>query len=141
MMVLRYPEKGSVDREVATEVKNIRGKSVLLTSGANGPSPHLRLVQIELNEDGVKCAFVECNITGWDQQKLLFDTAKSRSPSNSVDVVIANAGIGRCLGDSLWNSMVNVIGTLYTFKLAVHYFRKQPQSEDHDHYKVRIFKH
>lgn len=201
MTVPRYSYSGPVDHEVATEVKNIRGKSVILTGGANGWSLCLMIItrtpliysgmgeacvrdfvaagafvtfcdldkkrgqaiENELNRDGVKCAFVECNITDWDQQKAVFDTAKSKSPSNSVDVVIANAGISRSSGDSLWNLTgmfallytanlsdhkidpeadpvkpdlnivnVNVIGTLYTFKLAVHYFRKQPQSDDRD---------
>lgn len=27
---------------------------------------------------------------------------------------------------------VNLIGTMYTWKLAVHYFRKQPDTEDRD---------
>lgn len=50
-----------------------------------------------------KAAFVKCDIRDWDDMINLFERAKNRSPSNSVDVVIANAGISRSSGDSLWN--------------------------------------
>lgn len=49
-----------------------------------------------------KAAFVKCDIREWDELVMLFETAKSSSPANSVDVVIANAGISRSSGDSLW---------------------------------------
>lgn len=38
MTVRRYSYDGPIDHEVATQVKNIRGKSVILTGGANGSS-------------------------------------------------------------------------------------------------------
>ena len=60
-------------------------------------------IEAELNASGTTCAFVKCDIRDWDQQKTVFEKAKSQSPSNSVDVVIANAGISRSSGDSLWN--------------------------------------
>jgi NAD(P)-dependent dehydrogenase (short-subunit alcohol dehydrogenase family) len=60
-------------------------------------------IESELNASGTTCQFVKCDIRDWDQQKGVFDKAKSQSPSNSVDVVIANAGISRSSGDSLWN--------------------------------------
>ena len=49
------------------------------------------------------CAFVKVDIRDWEQQKAMFETARSKSPHRSVDVVIANAGISRSSGDSLWN--------------------------------------
>lgn len=60
-------------------------------------------IEKELNKNGEKVAFVKCDIRSWEDQIKLFETAKTRSPSNSVDVVIANAGISRSSGDSLWN--------------------------------------
>lgn len=65
---------------------------------------HPRGVEIakELNVDGEKAAFVKCDIREWDDLIMLFETAKAKSPANSVDVVIANAGISRSSGDSLW---------------------------------------
>jgi len=104
-------------------------------------------IEKQLNADSKRVAFVECDIRDWDSQIRLFETAKSQSPNNSVDVVIANAGISRSSGDSLWtlddaNSAptkpdlnivnVNLTGTFYTWKLAVHYFRKQALGEERD---------
>ncbi|OHE98644.1 AdhA [Colletotrichum orchidophilum] len=77
----------------------------------------------------------------------MFETAKNQGPAKSVDIVIANAGISRSSGDSLWNLDdpngepvkpdlnivdVNLKGSFYTWKLAVHYFRQQPESDDRD---------
>lgn len=58
----------------------------------------------ELNEKHGKdvCVFVKVDIRDWDQQKAMFETAKAKSPQNSVDIVIANAGISRSSGDSMW---------------------------------------
>ena len=62
-----------------------------------------RSIEADLNVDGRKCLFVKCDIRDWDQQKTVFEEAKRNSPSRSVDVVLANAGISRSSGDSLWN--------------------------------------
>lgn len=101
----------------------------------------------------------------------MFKTAIEKSPHKSCDIVLANAGISRAFGDSLWPLdgklilffhpqirlhpftkcihdatdldtepkkpalkivHVNMIGTMYTFKLAAHYFRKQPDTPDRD---------
>lgn len=66
---------------------------------------HPRGVELakELNADGDKAAFVKCDIREWEDLITLFETARTKSPGNSVDVVIANAGISRSSGDSLWN--------------------------------------
>ena len=99
----------------------------------------------------------------------MFKTAIANSPHKSCDIVVANAGISRAFGDSLWPLdgrpclsfltflhtitylfvlstdldsepkkpalkivHVNMIGTMYTFKLAAHYFRKQPDIPERD---------
>ncbi|KAG5758063.1 hypothetical protein H9Q72_013799 [Fusarium xylarioides] len=183
MAVNRYAYNGPIDHTIAPQLENIRGKSVIITGGANGMGEAFvrdfvaagawvtfadvneergKIVEAELNADGQKCVFIKCDIRDWDQQKAMFEKAKSSSPSNSVDVVIANAGISRSSGDSLWNLdgvyslnplqiwwkspeltaptdpngeptkpdlnivRVNIDGTFYTWKLAVHYFRQQP---------------
>lgn len=60
-------------------------------------------VEKELNGAGSpRAAFVKCDLRDWDEQIKMFETAKNSSPSKSVDVVIANAGISRSSGDSLW---------------------------------------
>ncbi|ESU08319.1 hypothetical protein SNK03_007628 [Fusarium graminearum] len=150
MAVNRYAYNGPIDHTIAPKLENIQAKSVVITGGANGMGEAFvrdfvaagawvtfadvneergKAVEAELNADGQKCVFVKCDIRDWDQQKAMFERAKSQSPSNSVDVVIANAGISRSSGDSLWNLDD---GTFYTWKLAVHYFRQQPVSEERD---------
>ena len=37
--------------------------------------------------------FVRCNVTKWNDQYEMFKLAKDKSPSKTIDVVVANAGI------------------------------------------------
>jgi NAD(P)-dependent dehydrogenase (short-subunit alcohol dehydrogenase family) len=77
----------------------------------------------------------------------MFKSAIANSPSKSVDIVVANAGItaGRAdpmheLGDleidpekpDLKVLDVNLYGVMYTTKLAFHYFQKHPLDDKHD---------
>ena len=95
----------------------------------------------------------------------MFEVAVTESPHKSVDVVIANAGVGRGSGDPMMAleglkpspnhaatqlllmsldpnttptrpSMhiidINLIGVMYTLKLAIHYFRRSPKAADRD---------
>ncbi|KAK3311941.1 hypothetical protein B0H66DRAFT_644759 [Apodospora peruviana] len=170
MPLQRYEYTGPVDHTVVPDRTQAKGKSVIVTGGANGMGEAFvrdfvasgsfvtfgdvneergKAIEKELNDANGKdvCAFVRVDIRDWNQQKVMFETAKSRSPHNSVDVVIANAGISRSSGDSLWNLddpkgeptkpdlniiRVNIDGTLYTWKLAVHYFRQQPDVPERD---------
>lgn len=119
----RYTYTGPVDHTVVPDKSKMKGKSVVVTGGANGIgeacvrafvaagafvtfgdlSERGKEIEKELNADGDRVAFVKCDIRSWDEQKTLFETAVSKSPSHSVDVVLANAGISRSSGDSLWN--------------------------------------
>lgn len=125
MPLPRYSYSGPTDHTVVPDRAKARGKSVIVTGGANGMGEACvrdfvaagsfvtfadvneqrgREVEKELNGAGEqKCVFVKCDIRNWEELKSVFETAKARSPSNSVDVVIANAGISRSSGDSLWN--------------------------------------
>ncbi|KAI6416958.1 hypothetical protein ACKVWC_008583 [Pyricularia oryzae] len=172
MLVPKYTYTGPVDHTIPTDRSRAAGKSVIVTGGANGMGEACvrdfvragafvtiadsddargRELERELNDaaaDGREvCVFVKVDVRDWDQVKAVFETARTRSPSRSVDVVLANAGISRNSGDSLWTLHdpndevakpdlnivnVNLVGTLYTWKLAVHYFRKQPESADRD---------
>ena len=82
--------------------------------------------------------FIECDTTSWDDQVRLFEVAASFSPTGKISFVIANAGIHRkdevfaYAGDDntlekpdLATIDINLIGTLYTSKLASYYFIKQ----------------
>ncbi|BCS17684.1 uncharacterized protein APUU_10512S [Aspergillus puulaauensis] len=37
--------------------------------------------------------FVQCDVTIWEQQRAVFETATRRSSTGKIDIVIANAGI------------------------------------------------
>ncbi|KAK5069693.1 hypothetical protein LTR51_008006 [Lithohypha guttulata] len=82
--------------------------------------------------------FVKCDTTSWEEQVHLFESAASFSPTGKIHYVVANAGIIKedevfaHAGDNaalkkpdLTIMDINVIGSLYTTKLATHYFVMQ----------------
>ncbi|GIZ43154.1 hypothetical protein CKM354_000639200 [Cercospora kikuchii] len=155
-----YTYAGPIDHTTPIAWSELLGKSIIITGGANGMGETTvrkfveagafvtfgdvneargKEVEAELNQKfGEKCQFVKCDIRNWEDQLKLFE--KATSDGRGLDVVIANAGISRASGDSLWNLddlskppvkpdlniiQTNVNGTLYTFKLATYHFRKQ----------------
>lgn len=122
MPIPQYTYVGPVDHTIEPDTTKVKGKSVVITGGANGIGEatvrafvtagafvtfgdlHSRGTEIEqeLNANGVKTAFVNCDIRNWEDQIRLFEAARLKSPNKSVDIVIANAGISRSSGDSLW---------------------------------------
>lgn len=87
---------------------------------------------------GSSIKFVQCDTTKWDDQVQLFREAKSFSPTGDISYVVANAGISRPdevfqpSGNKLEPEKpdlstidVNLVGSLYTVKLALHYFVSQ----------------
>ncbi|KAJ5497400.1 hypothetical protein N7463_009387 [Penicillium fimorum] len=161
----RYEYTGPVDCTIPPNRAVLKGKSVIITGGANGmgeatvrafaaEGAFVTIADLDevrgqelAKELSPNAQFVKCNITSWDDQVQMYEAAIANSPHNSCDIVIANAGISRASGDDLWplddvneppvkpelNIVnVNLIGTMYTWKLAIHYFRKQPDTEDRD---------
>jgi NAD(P)-dependent dehydrogenase (short-subunit alcohol dehydrogenase family) len=95
--------------------------------------------------------FVKCDTRVWEDQLAMFKSAVSNSPSKSVDIVIANAGITGpdplyAMADpstepekpDLRIINTNLIGVAYTLKLGLHYLRAQPEGEGRD--RCFIFK-
>ncbi|TVY51496.1 5'-hydroxyaverantin dehydrogenase [Lachnellula cervina] len=89
--------------------------------------------------------FVKCNVTLWEDQVKVFKAAVANSPHKSCDIVIANAGISgpddvfqfddvskEPVQPDLRIININLIGILYTAKLAMHYFRVQPEDDKRD---------
>ncbi|CAI7570895.1 unnamed protein product [Penicillium crustosum] len=81
--------------------------------------------------------FFPCDVTDFESQREMFRQAKANSPSKTVDVAIANAGItgadpifyGEDIGDepqapNLNILNVNVNGVINTCKLARYYFKQ-----------------
>jgi len=75
----------------------------------------------------------------------MFKAAIANSPSKSVDIVVANAGINSTdpmyqLGDLDTDPQkpdlnildINLYGVMYTTKLAFHYFQMHPLDDKHD---------
>lgn len=75
----------------------------------------------------------------------MFKAAVSHSPRHSCDIVLANAGIGNHdqvlyfdettdepVKPDLSTLNVTLIGTFYTANLAMQYFKRQPETEEHD---------
>jgi len=167
MPVPRYTYTGPLDHKIPIDVSKAKGKSVIITGGANGmgetcvrafAAAGANVTIADVNERGHALAaelnkthkhdrtiFINVDIRDWKQQKAMFELAKKTF--GFVDVVIANAGISRSSGDSLWNLddpkgeptkpdlnivEVNLRGSFYTWKLAVHYFRQQEESDERD---------
>ncbi|PLB52106.1 putative adam [Aspergillus steynii IBT 23096] len=103
----------------------------------------------KLESELPRTKFLPCNIANWADQLALFQAAVSLSPTGKISYVIANAGIHRpdevfavAVDDQappqkpdLSVIDVNITGTLYTTKLATHYFVKQngqTPSQDQD---------
>ncbi|KAF7587722.1 hypothetical protein BBP40_006829 [Aspergillus hancockii] len=151
----RYTHTGPVDCTSPFDTKNLKGKTAIVTGGANGLGEgYVRALVAEgvnvciadLNEAKGKALeaelkgakFVLCNTTVWEDQARLFREASSFSPTGKIHYVVANAGIHRpdevflYAGDDeepqkpdLSVIDVNIQGALYTAKLASHYFIKQ----------------
>lgn len=116
--VPRYSWTGPVDHTIPVDKSILKGKSVIITGGANGMGEvaarrfveHGAFVTVadmdakrgealEAELKG-KLKFVKCNIKSWVDQVALFEAAVA--DGRGIDVVIANAGISRSSGDSLW---------------------------------------
>lgn len=81
---------------------------------------------------------LQCDVTSWEDQASLFEEAIKFSPSGTIDIVIANAGLGALCdplvqpGDlsgpatkpDLRILEVNLRGILYTTRLALHYLAR-----------------
>ncbi|PSK56065.1 Carbonyl reductase family member 4 [Elsinoe australis] len=161
-----YKHDGSIDCQVQIDVSKLDGKTAIVTGGANGIGEvYVKVLhavgcqvvigdldvdkgqQLQAKLPGIK--FVKCDTTKWEDQLNLFREAASWASDGRISHVVANAGIARKddvfqydgdeveprkPGLSVIN--VNINGSLYTAKLASHYFIKQngqiPSSSQQD---------
>ncbi|KAL3460220.1 hypothetical protein BJX64DRAFT_290545 [Aspergillus heterothallicus] len=149
-----YRDTGPLDCNLDIDTTSIKGKTAIITGGANGIGEgYVRglveagafVIIADINETvGTELAstlertkFVKCDVTSWRDQLNVFEEATAFSPKRRVDIVVANAGISGV--DSVFafeeqdepeepvlNIVnINLIGVLYTVKLALYYFRRQ----------------
>ncbi|KIX01251.1 uncharacterized protein Z518_08976 [Rhinocladiella mackenziei CBS 650.93] len=147
------------------DASRLKDVSVLITGAASGLGKHAAtffaksgaLVTIadlqdgshiaaELSQQGYKVQFVRCDVTSWDSQVAAFRAALNFSPTKTLDVVAAFAGVDGFdhIVDHVSRSEVsvegppppipsvapievNLKGAYYTSTLALHYFRLKPQ--------------
>ncbi|KIW15898.1 hypothetical protein PV08_05948 [Exophiala spinifera] len=106
-----YTNTGPVDCTIKPDTGALKGKSVVVTGGANGfGESHVRAFakagafvtfgdideakgKSLAGELGSDVQFVKCDATSWDDQVAMFKLAVANSPAKSCDIVVANAGI------------------------------------------------
>ena len=161
-----FDHEHAVNPAASYNMHMLKGKSVVITGGASGIgeacmrsfvaagafvtfgdiAEDLAYALVsELGQD--KVVFEKCDTRSWQDQAALFKLAISKSPSHSVDIVLANAGISG--SDSVFNDQsdpttgepvepdlsilnINLIGYMYTTKLALHYFSRQADTPGRD---------
>lgn len=150
---------------------SLKGKTILITGGANGLGAHMVRewashgahvvigdVADAAGEDLVAAlrtsypdstfAFQHCDVTDWESQVSLFETAVRVSPHGGIDVVVPNAGIilpghsmkfeapvlkdGRIPKPNMATFDVNIVGATYTTHLAFYWLPKNEVSEGRD---------
>ncbi|KAH8803278.1 15-hydroxyprostaglandin dehydrogenase [Xylogone sp. PMI_703] len=95
------------------------------------------LADLKSQYPGVTFAFKKCDIGDWDNQKQVFEEVYQEF--GNIQVVFANAGIterGEFVKEKneeptkpvLKTLDINLYGTLYSVKLAIHYMRKNTAS-------------
>ncbi|TNY22238.1 hypothetical protein DMC30DRAFT_415242 [Rhodotorula diobovata] len=124
-------------REFACRAAAEGGARVVL--GARGEDG-VREVVREIEAAGGEATGLATDVTSWESQVALFDHAVKTY--GQVDVVVANAGIfesgsflddtvdteGKLTKPDLGTIDINVVGTLYTARLAFHHLRQRPES-------------
>lgn len=161
MSFLKY-RNALIDCTKPVDTSSVKGQSVVITGGAGGIGEQVVRAFVnagafvtfgDFNQaSGAKieadlapnAKFVRCDVTSWEDQLNMFQTAMTASPSKTVDVVVANAGITG--PDPIYFAEegdepqkpdfkilnVNQIGALYTFKLARFYFLRCPVGPGRD---------
>ncbi|KAH7130022.1 putative short chain dehydrogenase/reductase [Dendryphion nanum] len=82
--------------------------------------------------------FKKCDISSWDEQKAAFEEVYKET--GGIDYVFPNAGVseignflekdvGEPMKPTLKTIDINLVGALYTIKLAVHYMRKKSSEQ------------
>lgn len=146
----------------------IRNKTILVTGAANGLGSHMvrrwashgaHIIIGDIDTSAGESltselrslypsstfAYVNCDVTNWDDQTALFESAIRLSPNHTIDIVVPNAGIiqaaesfayenpklvnGKVSKPSTKTIDVNITGVVYTTHLALYYFSQDPEKD------------
>ncbi|BGP44074.1 hypothetical protein JCM10450v2_008291 [Rhodotorula kratochvilovae] len=122
--------------ECARRAAGYGARVVLAARGAEG----VRGVVDEIKKAGGEATGLATDVTSWESQVALFEHAVKTY--GQIDVVVANAGIfesgalldwtvdaeGKLTKPDLGTIDINVVGTLYTARLAFHHLRQNPST-------------
>lgn len=157
-----------VDISKPYDPSTLKDKTILITGGANGLGAHMvrhwaahganiiigdvadqageeLVASLRMAYPQAVFEFRHCDVTNWESQVSLFDTAIQVSPYGSIDVVVPNAGIilpgeatkfenpefvnGRIPEPNTATLDVNVRGVIYTSHLALYYLPQNKRSD------------
>lgn len=152
---------GSLDPTKSFSTSSLNGKSVIVTSGASGLGEEFArrfaasgcFVTIgdidpdhgsQLAKELSHSQFAQCDVRDWNSQLAMFKAALEKSPSKSIDIVCANAGVNQPDGvtavdperdgpeprkPDIKTFEINAVGVLYTIQLAMWYFTSLQKKE------------
>ncbi|KAK4504337.1 hypothetical protein PRZ48_005253 [Zasmidium cellare] len=154
-------ENSPVDCSLEIDTSVVAGKTAIVTGGASGlGEAYVRALAAakvsviiadvdptrgnKLSSELANTKYVQCDVRKWKDQVHVFEEAVKFSPTGRIHYVVANAGVARKdeifsfekdgpTEPDLTTIDINLQGTLYTTKLATHYFIKQngtTQSKD-----------
>ncbi|KAF2099532.1 putative short chain dehydrogenase/ reductase [Rhizodiscina lignyota] len=150
-MRFTYKNGGPVDCSKPIDLAKLKGKTAIVTGGSSGLGEAMVkdfadagafVVIADLHPPSKQptpdnVLFVKCDCMSWEEQHEAFKTAIAKGPNNRIDYVVTSAGIS---GSDLFHELdpekepvkpnmkileINLLGTVYTSKLALHYFNKQ----------------
>ncbi|CZT18950.1 related to short-chain alcohol dehydrogenase [Ramularia collo-cygni] len=153
----KFTKSEAIPPDAKHDPSSLKGKSVIITGGASGIGEQCLQAFVKAGAfvtfgdvaddlgEAIASSLGTEKVAFVHYQLHLFKTALSHSPSNTIDIVLANAGINRSdditlqtaslpNGDPVEPDLsvldVNFTGVMYTTKLALYYFPQQPQDDE-----------
>ncbi|KAF1991623.1 NAD(P)-binding protein [Aulographum hederae CBS 113979] len=152
---MSFPVSAKVESNAEPDTSNLQGKTVIVTGGSSGlgaayckaflaAGAFVTNADIQLPAEAEASSnylYVKCDTTSFDAQLSVFKATLEKAPNKRIDIVVANAGIA-VAEDDVWKPQdtddpvapnlkvlnINLIAMTYTAHLAIHYFRRFPES-------------
>ncbi|KAK3384815.1 hypothetical protein B0H63DRAFT_171757 [Podospora didyma] len=111
--------------------------AILDVNASSGPTV---AAEVQAEYPQAMVSFKKCDVSSWDEQAAVFEEVYGEH-GNRIDIVIANAGVSEQGVSTLVDLdedtpsqpklkviNINLVGTIYSVKLAVHYMNQNPTS-------------